>query len=53
MKPAGDCRGGRVFFVDQTLVDLAVLTDYLERQPVLFNSFGAIAAPKKWDLADG
>jgi len=52
LKTAGDKRGGRVFFVDQTKVTVSALVDYLERQPVLFDAAGTIAPLKKWELAD-
>jgi 6-carboxyhexanoate--CoA ligase len=52
LKPDGDWRGGRVFFVDQTGVSLTALVDYLEGQAVLFNAAGAISPPVKW-VADG
>ena len=53
MKLTGDCRGGRVFFVDRTLVTVDEVTDFLEHQPVLFNAFGTISAARKWGVADG
>ena len=48
LKPAGDLRGGRIFFVHKTGVSLAALVDYLECQAVLFNAAGAISPPVKW-----
>ncbi|MDH3453880.1 MAG: 6-carboxyhexanoate--CoA ligase [Desulfuromonadales bacterium] len=52
LKPLGDARGGRVFFVDRAHVALDKLTNYLERQAVLFNASGTISAPGKWVTAD-
>lgn len=52
LKPVGDRRGGRVFFVEREAVSLAELVDYLERQAVLFNAAGTIAAPEKWRASD-
>jgi 6-carboxyhexanoate--CoA ligase len=52
LKPAGDRRGGRVFFVNQTNISLAALIDYLERQAILFNASGAISPPGKWMARD-
>lgn len=51
LKPAGDVRGGRVFFVDLSRTSLADLVDYLENQVVLFDECGMISPPEKW-LAD-
>jgi 6-carboxyhexanoate--CoA ligase len=48
LKPEGDARGGRVFFVDSQAVSLTELVAFLERQPVLFNSLGTISAPEEW-----
>jgi 6-carboxyhexanoate--CoA ligase len=52
LKPVGDSRGGRVFFVNRALVSLQGLTNYLERQVVLFNAFGTVSPPVKWINAD-
>lgn len=52
LKPVGDARGGRVFFVDRTHVALEELTNYLERQAVLFNASGTISSPERWKAAD-
>jgi pimeloyl-CoA synthetase len=52
MKPDGDMRGGRIFFVDKAKVSLAALVDYLECQVVMFTAAGAISPPVKWDGVD-
>lgn len=52
LKPTGDPRGGRVFFVDLTGTSLQELVHYLERQVVLFNDMGSILLPKEWTPAD-
>lgn len=52
LKPAGDSRGGRVFFVDRTSVSLEELCNYLERQVVLFNASGTISPPEQWITSD-
>jgi 6-carboxyhexanoate--CoA ligase len=52
LKPDGDWRGGRVFFVDTKMTSLTALVDYLECQTVLFNAAGAISPPVKWIAAD-
>ncbi|MGK2904861.1 MAG: 6-carboxyhexanoate--CoA ligase [Desulfuromonadales bacterium] len=52
MKPVGDPRGGRVFFVNRAHVSLQELSNYLERQVVLFNASGTISPPRKWVKAD-
>lgn len=52
LKPAGDRRGGRVFFVEREAAPLSALVDYLERQAILFDAAGAIAAPEKWRAGD-
>ena len=48
LKPEGDVRGGRVFFVDKSRVSMVALVEYLERRAVLFNTAGAISPPVKW-----
>ena len=40
LKPVGDSLGGRVFFIDPTVVTIDELIDYLECQPVLFDGLG-------------
>ncbi len=52
MKPDGDLRGGRIFFVDTAKVSLTELVDYLECQAVMFTAAGAISPPVTWDGAD-
>ena len=48
LKPPGDMRGGRVFFVDPNRASLAELVDFLENQPVLFNLPGSFSPTVKW-----
>lgn len=49
LKPAGDWRGGRVFFVRPETFAIAELTAYLERQPVLFDRLGKISPAARWE----
>lgn len=48
LKPGGDPRGGRVFFVRMDETSPAELIDFLETQPVLFNAAGSISSTVKW-----
>jgi 6-carboxyhexanoate--CoA ligase len=48
LKPPGDIRGGRVFFIDPDQVDQSELVDYLELTPVLATTLGLCAAPRPW-----
>ncbi len=48
LKPDGDLRGGRIFFVHKAKASLTALVDYLESQAVLFTAAGAISPPVKW-----
>ena len=48
LKKAGDRHGGRIFFVKSGAFSIMELTDYLERQPVLFNSLGRINPATRW-----
>ncbi|WP_305042022.1 6-carboxyhexanoate--CoA ligase [Geoalkalibacter sp.] len=47
LKPAGDERGGRVFFVDEARVDLAALIAFLEHQVFLADAVGAVYPPRE------
>jgi len=47
LKPAGETRGGRVFFL-QPGGDPAELTDWLEQRPVLFDRCGTLHRPVAW-----
>ena len=46
LKPVGDSLGGRVFFINPAAVAIAELIDYLECQPVLFDSWGRISSTR-------
>jgi 6-carboxyhexanoate--CoA ligase len=48
LKPVGDWRGGRIFFINRADCSPAGLIDYLERKPVLFKGAGAISPPRNW-----
>ena len=52
MKPVGDARGGRIFFIDRSKASIEALVDYLQRQVVLFKTPGQIFPPEKWMSAD-
>ena len=49
LKTAGDWHGGRVFFVKPGITSVVELTDYLERQPVLFDRLGKIRPAARWE----
>ena len=53
LKPIGDRFGGRVFFVSTGSCSIAEFTDYLERQPVLFDRLGEISPPAEWQADHG
>jgi len=53
LKPVGDPRGGRIFFVKSGVFPIVDLTDYLERQPVLFDSLGEIKPAARWGTVHG
>lgn len=48
MKPAGDERGGRAFFVRCGKERLASLIEWLERKPFLIERVGRINSPRHW-----
>lgn len=48
LKPLGEERGGRAFFIAAGTPDLQRLIDYLETQPVLFDRIGQLHAPQPW-----
>lgn len=52
LKPAGDSRGGRVFFVHLAGVSRQGVVDYLEHQAILFNVSGAILPAREWMAPD-
>ena len=53
LKPVGDQRGGRVFFIKSGAFSISELTDYLERKPVLFDSLGEISLAARWEAEHG
>ena len=53
LKAIGDRSGGRVFFVRSDSLAMHELTDYLERQPVLFDRLGEIRPAAKWQADHG
>lgn len=48
LKPLGEERGGRAFFVAAGAQNLARLINYLESQPLLFDRIGQLHAPQPW-----
>jgi 6-carboxyhexanoate--CoA ligase len=48
LKPAGEERGGRAFFIAPG-ADLAALIRFLEQAPVLFDRIGRIQAARPWE----
>lgn len=48
LKPAGDRRGGRAFFVDGRRTDVEALIRYLERTPVLVTRPGRVLPARPW-----
>lgn len=53
LKPVGDRFGGRVFFARAGCFSMPELTDYLERQPVLFDRLGTINPVAEWQVDHG
>jgi len=49
LKPADDYHGGRIFFVKPGILSIAEITNYLERQPLLFDRLGKISLPVRWE----
>ncbi len=49
LKPMGEERGGRVFFVRSSKERLGYLVAWLERQPYLINRVGQINPPRFWE----
>lgn len=47
LKPRGEVRGGRVFFVQEPVADLDGLLDFLERQEFLADGIGTIHPPQE------
>ena len=45
MKPMGEVRGGRVFFVRSASSKISKLVDYLEKSPLLIDRLGKFAQP--------
>jgi 6-carboxyhexanoate--CoA ligase len=48
LKPAGEERGGRAFFVNCSMTRLPTLVKWLERQPLLIERIGRIHPPRSW-----
>jgi len=48
LKPSGEERGGRAFFVCCARNQLNSLVEWLEKVPMLINKIGRIHPPKKW-----
>ena len=48
LKPAGEERGGRAFFVTSDRSQIPALVEWLEKQPILFERIGRVHAPRKW-----
>lgn len=49
LKPAGEERGGRAFFVRREGLDLPTLIDYLERSVLLVDTVGALHGATIWE----
>jgi len=45
LKPMGEERGGRAFFVRRKRAEILALTEWLEKFPMLFDQLGQMAAP--------
>jgi len=50
LKPFGEERGGRAFFVRREGLDLAALIEHLERSVLLVDSIGALHGATPWNL---
>jgi len=48
LKPLGEERGGRAFFVRSDGLDLAALIEHLERSVLLIDEIGALHGPTDW-----
>lgn len=48
LKPLGDERGGRAFFLRPVVSDLARLVDYLQKTPYLIDQLGSISEMRPW-----
>lgn len=53
LKPLGDARGGRAFFVQLDLPDLSGLQRQLEESVLLFTEIGSIAGEVSWESLRG
>lgn len=49
LKPAGEERGGRVFFIDRSCFELNSALEFLQRTPVLFDRVDLIRSPRRWE----
>lgn len=50
MKPAGEQRGGRAFFIQNQRLQLDALIHWLEYQPLMMNRLGHIHKPRSWQV---
>ncbi len=46
LKPVGEERGGRAFFIDRSQVELGELVSWLEQAPLLIDQIGAVHPPQ-------
>jgi len=49
LKPSGDPRGGRAFFVRRPGLELAALIEFLETTPLLFDAVGRLHPAAEWE----
>lgn len=49
LKPPGEERGGRAFFVRSSKERLSTLVAWLERQPFLIERIGRVHPPRRWE----
>lgn len=49
LKPLGEERGGRAFFVRTEGRSLADLIDYLQKRPILFDQIGRLHSARPWE----
>ncbi len=49
LKPAGEGRGGRAFFLRCSIADLAAVVTHLQLTPVLFEEIGRFHPPRAWE----
>jgi 6-carboxyhexanoate--CoA ligase len=51
LKPLGEERGGRAFFLAPEQPQLTELIDYLQHQPLLFDRIGRLHPPQPWMIS--